>query len=201
MNRTYEFFKSFFAGIISTFYRWKVIGAEQIPCEEGLVVCANHISNWDPLLLGSSFPRQIRYMAKEELFHIPLVGFLVRRWGAYPVKRGSGDRQAIKKSIEIARNGEVIGIFPEGTRSKTGKLGKALPGAALIAQRSGVRVVPAAIIGPYRLFRPITIIFGAPFDLKELSDGKGNMAMAAEIIMNEIQKLMDENDKHLRKSE
>lgn len=194
MNFTYRLFRGMFLVIISLFYRRNIIGAEKIPKDEGLVACSNHISNWDPLFLGTSFPRQVRYMTKEELFHIPIVSTLLRKWGAFPVKRGEGDRQAIRTALELTRNGDVLGIFPEGTRSKNGQLGKALPGAALIALRSGVRVVPVAIIGPYRLFRPVTIIFGAPIDLKELSGGKGNTALAAEIIMSQIKKLIDDYD-------
>lgn len=194
MNFTYRLFRGMFLVIISIFYQRKIIGAENIPKEEGLVACCNHISNWDPLFLGTSLPRQVRYMAKEELFHIPVVSTLLQKWGAFPVKRGEGDRQAIRTAIQIAHDGDVLGIFPEGTRSKDGQLGKALPGAALIALRSGARIVPVAIIGPYRLFRPITIIFGSPIDLKELSGGKGNTAIAAEIIMSQIKKLIDDND-------
>lgn len=191
MNPAYRLGRSFFRGIFRFLFKVNVIGAEKFPKEEGLVVCCNHISNWDPMFLGSFCPRKVRYMAKEELFRIPLLSSILVSWGAFPVKRGAGDRAAIRTSLEIAQGGDVLGIFPEGTRSKTGKLGKALPGGAMIALRSGVRVVPVAIIGPYRFFRPINIIYGDAIDLKELAGGKGNTALAAEIIMNEIQKLID----------
>lgn len=192
MNPAYRRGRDFFKGILRFLFKVNVVGAEKFPEEEGLVVCCNHISNWDPMLLGSFCPRKVRYMAKEELFRIPLISSLLLSWGAFPVKRGAGDRAAIRTSLEIAQGGDVLGVFPEGTRSKTGKLGKALPGGAMIALRSGVRVVPVAIVGPYRLFRPLTIIYGEAIDLKELAGGKGNTALAAEIIMNEIQKLIDD---------
>lgn len=193
MNLLYRMGRAFFNRFLRIVFKVKVVGADQFPKDEGLVLCCNHISNWDPVVLGTFCPRQIRYMAKEELFRIPLLSSIIRKLGTYPVKRGAGDRSAIRTSLEIAQSGDVVGIFPEGTRSKTGKIEKVLPGGAMIALRSGVRVVPAAIIGPYRLFRPLTIVYGDAIDLKELAGGKGNTALAAEIIMNEIQKLMDEH--------
>ncbi|WP_027417469.1 lysophospholipid acyltransferase family protein [Aneurinibacillus terranovensis] len=188
----YRLFRSFFRFIFIVFYRWNVIGRENVPQEEGIVLCCNHISNWDPMLLGSGIERQVHFMAKEEIFKVPIVGRLVRAFGSFPIKRGAGDRQAIRRSLEIVEEGKVLGIFPEGSRSKTGKPGKALPGAAMIALKTKVRIVPVFIKGPYRLFRPITIIYGRPVDLNDLVVGKSSAERtdsAAEIIMQEIKKL------------
>lgn len=195
-SKTYPFFRGLFRGIFKGFYRWKVIGQENIPDGEGLVLCANHISNWDPVLLGCGIERQVHFMAKAELFRIPVISSLIKDFGTYPVKRGAGDRQAIRTSLELAKQGKVLGIFPEGKRNRTsqGNVGNILPGAAMIALKSGVRVVPVAIIGPYRLFRSVTIIYGQPIDLTAAVSGKETAERtqaAAEIIRSEIQKILD----------
>ncbi|WCK56062.1 lysophospholipid acyltransferase family protein [Aneurinibacillus sp. Ricciae_BoGa-3] len=184
----YRFFRAIFRFIFAVFYRWNVVGRENIP-DGGVVLCCNHISNWDPMLLGSGIERQVHFMAKEELFKIPVVSQLVTAFGTFPIKRGTGDRRAIRRALELAKDNRVLGIFPEGTRSKTGEPGKALPGAALIALKSGAQVVPVYIKGPYKIFRPITIIYGQPFDLNERVMGKNNaerLDNAADIIMQEI---------------
>jgi 1-acyl-sn-glycerol-3-phosphate acyltransferase len=193
MRGTYSFFRAIFRAIFSGVYRWNVIGRENIPDGEGIILCANHISNWDPMLLGGGIERQVHFMAKEEIFKVPVLSALVRDFGAFPVKRGAGDRQAIRKSMELLKEGKVLGIFPEGTRGKPGEMRKVLPGAAMIALKSGARIVPVAIIGPYKVFKPVTIIYGSPVDLSAAIVGKDSserMQYAAEFIQSEIQKLM-----------
>ncbi|MFT9847541.1 lysophospholipid acyltransferase family protein [Aneurinibacillus sp. REN35] len=195
-SKTYPFFRRIFRGIFGGLYRWQVIGRENIPDGEGLVLCANHVSNWDPLLLGCGIERQVHFMAKAELFRIPGIAALITDFGTFPIKRGASDRQAIRKALEIVQEGKVLGIFPEGKRNRTGEpvMGTALPGAAMIALKSGARIIPVAIMGPYRLFSGIKIIYGEPVDLKAAVEGKGNAERtqaAAEIIQQEIQKLLD----------
>ncbi|MBA4543121.1 MULTISPECIES: 1-acyl-sn-glycerol-3-phosphate acyltransferase [Thermoactinomyces] len=184
--------RSFF----SFFYRWKVEGVHHIPKEGPVVICANHISNLDPPLLGAAMDRRIHFMAKQELFRIPLFSMLIRVLGAFPVKRGSGDLQALKQALRLLQEEKVLGIFPEGTRSRDGKLGRAHTGAALIALRAGAPVVPAAIIGPYRLFRPVRIIFGQPIEVTSPAREKIGMKEAAALtdrIMNEIKQMIDQH--------
>ncbi|MGA9173399.1 MAG: lysophospholipid acyltransferase family protein [Thermoactinomyces sp.] len=183
-------------GFFSFFYRWKVEGVHHIPEEGPVVICANHISNLDPPLLGAAVQRKVHFMAKQELFRIPLFSLLIRALGAFPVKRGSGDLHALKQALQILRENKMLGIFPEGTRSRDGKLGRAHTGAALIALKAGAPVVPTAIIGPYRLFRPVQIVFGQPIDVTPLTKGKiGTKEAAAltDLIMNEIQRLIDQH--------
>lgn len=186
-------FRSFFAIV----YRWKVEGVENIPPQGAVVICANHISNMDPPLIGSAASRKVYFMAKEELFRIPILSFFIRRFGAFPVKRGASDRKALKHALAVLQKKEALGIFPEGTRSKTGKLGEAHPGAALIALRGDAVVVPVAIIGPYRLFRRVSIIFGSPIDLKPYKEDKITSKTVREVtarIMKEIEQLMEINN-------
>lgn len=191
----YRVFRAFFRFIYSFFFRWRVIGAEHIPKEGPVILCSNHISNWDPPLLGSGIERQVHFMAKEELFRIPIVSFLITKWEAVPVKRGAGDRGAIRATLKLLEEGKIFGIFPEGKRSKTGKLGPGLTGVAMFAVKSEAAVIPVAIIGPYRLFRPVTIIYGKPIDLSAQREGKGNsetLKETTELIMQHIQALIDQ---------
>jgi 1-acyl-sn-glycerol-3-phosphate acyltransferase len=160
------------------------------------MICANHISNLDPPLVGCAMQRKIHFMAKEELFKIPILAPIIRTLGAFPVKRGGGDHQALKTSIQLLKNGQVLGIFPEGTRSKTGELGKAHSGAALIALKANSPVVPVAIIGSYRLFRSIKVIFGKPIDVTPYTQGKIGTEQASaltECIMVQIRQMIEQH--------
>lgn len=189
----YRFFHFCFRLFFAVVYRWKVNGRDHIPDHGAVVICCNHIHNMDPPLLGSAIHRRVHFMAKEELFRIPILSFFIRRFGAFPVKRGANDRGALKQALTILDKKEVLGIFPEGTRSKTGKLGEAHLGAALIALRGNAVIVPAAIVGPYRLFRPVSITFGAPIDLEQYKEGKITSKAVHEVtdrIMKEIEQLI-----------
>ncbi|GGE11179.1 1-acyl-sn-glycerol-3-phosphate acyltransferase [Marinithermofilum abyssi] len=162
----YRTFRLFFRIIFTFFFRWEIKGAQHVPKQGPVLLCANHISNWDPPLVGSSLRRKVHFMAKEELFHIPLLSFLIRNFGAFPVKRGSGDKRALRTALDLLAEQKVLGVFPEGTRSKTGELGKAHTGATYMALKSKAPIVPVAIIGPYRLFRKIQIVFGPPISME-----------------------------------
>ncbi|SDW58285.1 1-acyl-sn-glycerol-3-phosphate acyltransferase [Marininema mesophilum] len=178
------------------FFRWEIEGAGNIPVEGPVVICCNHINNLDPPLLGSSVSRKVHFMAKKELFSIPLLGRLLPSLGAYPISRGSGDRGALKKSLELLKEGRVLGIFPEGTRSKTGQLGKGHTGAAFITLRSDAVIVPGAITGPYRIFRRVKIVFGEPIDLtpyREKGINTESVEAAMEHTMNEIATLLSKS--------
>jgi 1-acyl-sn-glycerol-3-phosphate acyltransferase len=176
-------------------YRWKVDGAHHIPADGPVIVCCNHIGNLDPPLVGSALQRKVHFMAKEELFRVPLLGQLIQALGAFPVKRGASDKRAIKQALTLLEQNRVLVIFPEGTRSKTGELGEGRPGAAFLALKSNATVVPAAIIGPYRLFRPIRVRFGPPVDLTPWLETKVSTETTKEAtkrIMQEIRRLIEE---------
>lgn len=178
------------------FYPYQIIGLDHLPSTGGMVVSPNHISNLDPPLLGLSMKRPVRFMAKEELFRISLLGKVLVQLGAFPVKRGGNDSQALKTAMRILKDGDVLGIFPEGTRSKTGQINKVYAGAALFALRTQVPLVPVAIVGPYRLFRKVRIIFGEPIDPKEyLEDGKATHRSVDQLTGRwklEVNKLLDQ---------
>ncbi|MFB5189422.1 lysophospholipid acyltransferase family protein [Alicyclobacillus fastidiosus] len=146
-------------------YRPKVEGLENVPMYDGIIVASNHLSNLDPPLIGICLPRYIRFMGKIELFRVPVLGPLFRALGAFPIHRGKVDKQAIRTAIDIVRTGGCIVMFPEGHRSKTGELGPFASGVAVIARKSGGYIVPTAICGPYRVFRPLTVRFGEPISV------------------------------------
>lgn len=158
----YKFLRLLIKLYYRVLYPYEVIGVEKFPKSGGVVVSPNHISNLDPPLLGISLPRQVHFMAKEELFRVPVLNKILYIVGTFPVKRGGGDSQALKASMQILNDGKVLGIFPEGTRSKTGEIRKVHVGAAMFSLRTYSPLVPVAIIGPYRLFRKVRIIFGDP---------------------------------------
>jgi 1-acyl-sn-glycerol-3-phosphate acyltransferase len=191
----YRIFHRFFRFFFSVFFRWQVIGAEHIPKEGAVILCSNHISLLDPPIVGSGCDRVVHFMAKEELFRIPVLSFLITRFGAFPVKRGASDRSAIRTTLKLLGEGKILGIFPEGTRSKTGELGPGLPGVAMFALKSDASVIPVAIIGPYRLFRPVKLVYGRPIDISQYRSGKSDsetMKETTNLIMQSIKDLIDQ---------
>ncbi|MEH7484066.1 lysophospholipid acyltransferase family protein, partial [Neobacillus drentensis] len=109
------------------------------------------------------------------------------------VKRGFNDREALRTGLKLLKDGHVFGLFPEGTRSKTGELGKGLSGAGFFALRSTAAVVPCAIIGPYRSFRKLKVVYGQPIDLEEMRKEKASAEQVTELIMSKIEKLKKEH--------
>jgi 1-acyl-sn-glycerol-3-phosphate acyltransferase len=162
---------------VKLLFRLRASGKENLPREGGYVLSANHLSNFDPWPLGIPlFPqRQLRFMAKVELFRSPLWPIL-RFGGAFQVRRGEGDTDAIETAVRLAREGEVVAMFPEGTRRSKGllKKRKARPhtGAARVALEAGVPLIPAAIAGTDRIMRlgPLRVAYGPPIELDDLRD-------------------------------
>lgn len=169
-------------------YRWQVIGRNHVPLTGPVVLASNHIDNFDPILIGSSTPRFVHFMAKEELFHGKLVERFLRYVGAFPIRRGSGDRGAIKHALAVIEQGQCLTVFPEGHRSRNGVLGRGLPGVAMIARRANCPVVPVVVIGPYRFRGKLTVRFGQPIPP---DPDITNEALLAKL-MTELQFLLDE---------
>lgn len=144
-------------------FRYRVVGAENVPLSGGLVIAANHISNLDPPLLGIAVPRPVSYMAKKELFAIPVLGTAITHLNAFKVDRDAGGTAALRASLRLLKEGRCVGIFPEGGRNVTGT-NEEKAGTAFLAAASGAPVVPAAIVGTrqLRLFGRVTVVFGEP---------------------------------------
>nr|WP_302328480.1 lysophospholipid acyltransferase family protein [Salirhabdus salicampi] len=182
----------FICSIIYRFlYRIEVVGRENIPKKGSVIVCSNHISNLDPPLVGITCPRPVHFMAKEELFHKKGIGWILRNVKAFPVKRGMRDREALRKALNVLKEQETLGLFPEGTRSKTGEVKKGLAGAGFFALRSDAVVIPCAIIGPYEKFKKLKVVYGKPVQIEELREQKASAQEVVDVIMGDIKKLVD----------
>ena len=124
---------------------YSVHGVENIPRSGGAVICPNHVSYLDPPAVGAALPRRTYYMAKQELFRLPVLGWLIRKCYAFPVDREGSDRQAVRYAIDLLKQGEFLIVFPEGQRSPDGSMQPAGLGPALIASRAGVPIIPSAV--------------------------------------------------------
>ena len=173
-------FKRVFGGIIRTLFRIHAHGVENEPESGGLLVCANHTSLFDVFVLGAVLKRPMHFMAKAELFRIPVLRRIVKALGAYPVDRGGADVSAIKKTLRYLENGDVVGLFPQGHRNKRVYPGdtEVKPGVGMIAHHSGVQVLPVFISTKnyaMRLFGRKDVYVGVPVTREELEFSAGGM--------------------------
>lgn len=185
-----------FARIITTivfklFYRVEVINKDKIPERGPALLCANHNAFLDMFFLGFSLKRWIHWMAKEELFRNPIAAFLLKRLGAFPVKRGTGDVGSVKNAYRLLEQGKIVGIFPQGTRRHTDGTARVKSGAAMIAANAGVPIIPATVKGSYKLFSKMTINYGEPFFIDKHEDKltKEELAEISRDIINRIYSL------------
>jgi 1-acyl-sn-glycerol-3-phosphate acyltransferase len=173
----------------------RVYGVDRVPREGGLVVASNHFSWIDPPALGAATPRTLYFMAKVEAHRVPGLGELMRSFGAFSVRRGESDREAVRTMRQIVRDGHALGLFVEGTRQRSGVPGPVQPGAAMVAINEDVPVVCAAIYGSHewRLgnFKPVSVAWGRPLTFEGLPrGGKGYKEASAEI-EREIRRLWE----------
>ena len=164
----------------------QVYGAERVPREGGVVLALNHFSWLDPPAFGVACPRNIFYMAKAEIHEVRAFGPFVRSFGAFAVRRGESDREAVRLAREVVREGNALGLFVEGTRQRTGVPGTAKPGAAMVALHEQVPIVPAAIHGSQHwklgTFRPVSVAWGSPVRFERRSaGGRAYREVSAEI--------------------
>ena len=131
------------------YFRWEVYGSQHLPPTGGVILASNHVSYLDPPLMGCAVDRPVHFMGKKELFGIPILSRVFRWLYAFPVERNGADRKAIRQALSILNSGEVLGIFPEGTRGDGSALLKPQPGTVLLALRSGAPIVPMAIVCPH----------------------------------------------------
>ncbi len=174
--------------IARRFFGLTETGRENIPRTGAVILAANHISDWDPPILGMASSRVPHYMAKSELFRKPLAAFLLRKLGAFPVNRTGVDTTAIRMSLSILSQGGILAMFPEGTRNRRGLLGKAKQGIALIAKRSGAPIVPAYISGTKRPFCGFRVAFGPPIAPGEIGavHASGGYSALSDLLMERI---------------
>ena len=191
----YRIVYAIFAGLIGIVFNVRVVGRENEPDRGGFMVCANHTSATDPVVLCYAFRKhQVRFMAKKELFKVPIVNWLVSLMGAFPVDRGGGDVGAIKKSVAILKDGQSMGIFPQGHRypGVDPRTTETKNGAALICTRAEADIVPAYIVrknNTHKLVRKTWVIIGEPIPFSELGydrDASGEYNRITELVFDRI---------------
>lgn len=183
--------------------RWiahvEIVGAEHIPASGPYLLVTNHISRLDPPILMLAMPHQIYVLAASEYRRVPLLKQLMEAAGAIWVRRGELDLAALRAALQVLARGDVLGLAPEGTRSRTRALQRAKPGAAYIALRSGVPILPVALTGTEKMLEDflhlrrmrIRVVIGEPFDLPNNGRARGNaLEESTEIIMRQIAKLL-----------
>ncbi len=168
----YHLFKwSVVSPVFHTYFRGRIYGAEQVPRQGPLLVVANHASDFDPPIVSSCVRRPVSYMAKAELFQVPVLSQAIRLYGAYPVKRGSPDRSAIRSALAQLEQGWAVGVFLQGTRTPDGRIPDPKLGAALIAAKAQVPLLPVSLWGTHRVLpkgtkwpqpAPVTVRIGTP---------------------------------------
>jgi 1-acyl-sn-glycerol-3-phosphate acyltransferase len=191
----------YFRLLFKVFCRWEVRGRENVPAAGGAILAPNHISHLDPPLVGSAITRPVNFLAKRELFAVPIFGNIIRRTRAFPISRDRPDKEALKKAYALLAAGEILVMFPEGTRSPDGRLQKPETGLAMIAAKAGVPVIPVALIGSNRalpkgsfLFRPakIKVQIGAPlcYHASAAAAGASPRQAFAEAVMQAIRRML-----------
>jgi len=142
-------------GIFALLFTRRTRGTEHVPAKGGFIVACNHISFWDPPLVGASLPREVHFLAKEELFTNRAFRWLISSLNAIPIRRGLSDPGGVKRALDVVSRGAGLVMFPEGGRVKEGELKPALPGVGLLSVKAGVPVIPAYVSGSDRIKRAI----------------------------------------------
>ena len=201
----YSFGKVILWPVYKLLYRFKVKNKSAIPAQGGVILASNHMSFADPVLLGLAQKRRLYFMAKSELFRNKFAAAVIRALGACPVERGAGDGKAIKTGEDILREGNVMTIFLEGGRTKTGELMRPRSGCALVAQQMQLPVVPCCITKKNfkHKFSATTIHFGNPLSPEELGltpdGGRRELKNASNRIMDEIKRMREEDASEYQK--
>lgn len=198
MSGFYRFIRAIVRVVLNIIFRVRVVGIENVPSEGGAVLCSNHTSMTDIALLIAYCPRAISFMAKAELFKNKFLGYIFRKMNAFPVERRKSDKSAVKNARQIVEKGEILGIFPEGTRKPSGPPAKAKAGAAFIALGAKADIIPVSIYreGKQGLFSKTTMRFGKPIPYLQLPETDGVVTKSAlsettNIIMRNITSLWE----------
>jgi len=196
----YNFARAVLTPIICFLFNVKYVGQENLRDSGGYILCSNHRSLWDPLLIAFGVKtRKLNFMAKKELFKFKPFAAIIRSLGAFPVSRGSGDVGAIKNAVDVVNNGNILLIFPEGTRSKTGHPLRAKAGAVYIANEAKADIIPVAICFDTKKMRigsKVTVCYGEKIPYENIIVNEDNKSAdareGAQFVMHKIIDLMNE---------
>jgi 1-acyl-sn-glycerol-3-phosphate acyltransferase len=209
--RTFRFTRKAVIGALKLLFGFTIEGEGNVPSSGPYILVSNHLHNLDPVFTSAACPRPVQYMAKIELFRVPVLRRIIRWVGAFPINRGKMDREAIRHGQAVLKAGYGLGIFPEGTRSVSMKIDRVLPGAGLFALKDSVPIVPCAVTGSERLpfngtkqhrrsgdmpnpgHKGVKVAFGTPFTIPAEIDGKRtNAEMATHYMMERVAALLPE---------
>lgn len=209
--RTFRIVRAIVIAVLKLLFRFRIEGEGNVPASGPFILVANHLHNLDPVFTCAASPRPVHYMAKVELFRVPVLRTIISWVGAFPVNRGKMDREAIRRGQAVLKAGYGLGIYPEGTRSLSMKIERALPGAGLFAVKGDVLVVPCAVTGSERLpfngskqhrrsedmpdpgHKGVKVTFGAPFTVPpEINGTRTNAESAAHYMMERVAALLPE---------
>ncbi len=199
MNLHYRLGRMALLCLARVLWRFRSVGGENVPAEGPVLIACNHVSNWDPVMVGLGVRREIHFVAKEELFRNLFLRKLIQAYNAMPVRRGVLDRKGLRRAMGVLKSGGALLVFPEGSRSLTGELRKARPGVGFIAGTTSAPVVPAYITGSqslgeaFRRRRQLIMTYGEPLPPERPTTTDGYRDLA-ERIMAEIAKLKREVD-------
>lgn len=190
---------SIISPMLHAYFRGKIYGGENVPTQGPLVIVSNHASNFDPPIVSNCVRRPVAYMAKEELFKVPVLNQAIALYGAYPVNRGSADRQAIRSALQFLEQGWAVGLFLEGTRTPDGRINDPKRGAALIAAKAKVPLLPVSLWGTEEIEKqggfprsvPVTIRIGTVIDAPTSSNKEELEAITQQCatVINELHSL------------
>ncbi len=209
--RTFHIVRRAVIWLLRLLFRLDIKGEGNVPKDGAFILVSNHLHNLDPVFTAASCPRRVHYMAKIELFKVPVIRTIIRWVGAFPINRGKMDREAIRHGQAVLKAGYGLGIFPEGTRSLSMKIERVLPGAGLFAVRGDVMIVPCAVTGSERLpfngkkqhrrdepmpdpgHKGVRVTFGEPFRIPPEIDGvRTNAESATHYMMSRVAALLPE---------
>lgn len=174
------------------FFRIKTTGIENIPSSGPVLLCANHPTALDMFLIGVKVPkRKVHYMAKAELFRNRILAWALKHLGAFPVSRGKGDVGSVKTVFKLLESGKIVGVFPEGTRTRKRDPKKRKAGIALFALHSGAPILPVAIKGDFRVFKKVELIFGKPYRLTSEAEDSTRKSYSREELFKVSDQIID----------
>lgn len=182
---------------VSLLFPIKVIGKENIPLQGSVLICPNHIGELDPIANAISIDRDVHYMAKAELWKIPILKNILDMAGVIPVNRGSVSMDSMRRGLKILKDGKALLLYPEGTCYETGDIHPGLAGAGFFVLRSNCLVLPCTIIGPHKIFKKSIVAYGEPMDMTSFRETKTSPEVVVNAIMTEIKKLYEKH-KQLR---
>lgn len=205
-NWVWRSFQFFFRNVFTLFLRYRARGIEKIPEEGGGLILVNHQSFLDPLLVGLPLHRPVSYLARDTLFPIPFIGWVLRSTYVMPINRDAAGTESVREAVRRMQHGFLVGVFPEGTRCRDGSIGEFKPGFIALARRGKLPIYPVAISGAHKamprgklwLFcREVRVIFGDPIPADEVARlaRKGNEHELLAVVRQRIQDCLDEADR------